>query len=75
MAVTAGENEGKTAWDYHPVRNYRRLGAWAGWSEELVVPPEEAKALGDDGAAVLLQLDGTGPILVTAELDMPGNGN
>jgi hypothetical protein len=73
--ILAGENEGRTAWDYHPVRSFRRLGAWAGWSEELIVPAEEAKGLGDDCAVVLLQLDGTGAILVAAELDMPGNGN
>src|SRR5579875_3671798 len=68
MAVTAGENEGKTAWDHHPVRSFRRLGSWAGWSEELIVPPEEAKHLGDYGAAVLLQENGTGPILTAASI-------
>jgi hypothetical protein len=71
MSVTAGENEGKTAWDHHPVRSFRRLGSWAGWSEQLVVPPEEAKGLGDAGAAVLLQLDGNGPILTAASIQMP----
>jgi len=71
--VLAGENEGKVAWDHHPVRSFRRLGAWAGWSEQLVVPPDEAKNLSDYGAAVLLQLDGTGPILTAASIDMPKN--
>ena len=71
--ILAGENEGKTAWDHHPVRSFRRLGGWAGWSEELIVAPDEAKTLGDDCAVVLVQLDGTGPILIAAELDMPGN--
>ncbi len=71
--VLAGENEGHTAWDYQAVRSFRRLGAWAGWSEELIVPPEEAKSLGDFGAAVLLQLDGNGPILAAARVAMPGN--
>jgi hypothetical protein len=73
MAVTSGENQGKTAWDHHPVRNFRRLGSWAGWSEELIVPPDEAKNLGDYGAAVLLQQDGSGPILTAAAIMMPGN--
>ncbi len=71
--VLAGENEGKIAWDHHPVRSFRRLGSWAGWSERLVVPPDEAKALGDYGVAVLLQLDGTGPILTAASIDLPKN--
>lgn len=71
--VLAGENQGKTAWDHHPVRAFRRLGAWAGWSEELIVPAEEAKTLGDDSAVVLLQLDGTGPILTAATIAIPAH--
>lgn len=72
MAVTAGENQGKTAWDHHPVRTFRRLGSWAGWSEELTVPPEEAQHLGDYAAAVVLQESGTGPILTAASIQLPG---
>jgi len=69
--ILSGENEGRTAWDHHAVRTFRRLGAWAGWSEQLVVPPEEAKKLSDHAAAVLLQLDGSGPILTAASIDLP----
>jgi hypothetical protein len=72
MAVTTGENAGKTAWDHHAVRSFRRLGSWAGWSEELIVPSEEAKNLGDYGAAVLLQQDGNGPILTAASIQLQG---
>ncbi len=70
--VPRGENEGKTLTDYQVVRSYRRIGAWAGWSMELIVPPDEAKALGDGGVAVLLQAQGTGPILTAARISMPG---
>ncbi len=70
--VLRGENEGKTLTDYQVVRSYRRIGAWAGWSMELMVPPDEAKALGDGGVAVLLQAQGTGPILTAARIFMPG---
>jgi hypothetical protein len=69
--VLSGENEGRTAWDHHPVRYFRRLGAWAGWSEELVVPADEAKNLGDYGAAILVQQDGAGPILTAASIALP----
>jgi len=69
--VMAGENEGKTAWDHRPVRSFRRLGGWAGYSEELVVPPDEAKNLGDYGAAIIVQQDGTGPILTAASATLP----
>jgi hypothetical protein len=72
-AVLAGENEGKTAMNPNPVRAFRRLGAWAGWSEELIVSADEAKTLGDDCAVVILQLDGNGPILTAADIDMPGS--
>jgi hypothetical protein len=71
MKVMAGENEGHTAWDYQAVRSFRRLGGWAGFSEELVVPADEAKSLGDYGAAVLIQAGGNGPILTAARIDMP----
>jgi hypothetical protein len=73
MAVTAGENAGKTAWDHHAVRSFRRLGSWAGWSEELVVPAEDTKNLGDYGVAVLLQLNGNGPILTAATVSTQGH--
>jgi hypothetical protein len=72
MAVTTGENAGKTSWDHHAVRSFRRLGSWAGWSEELTVPPDEAQNLGDYGAAVLLQENGSGPILTAASVPMQG---
>ena len=69
--VLAGENEGKVAWDHNAVRSFRRLGSWAGWSEQLVVPPDEASKLSNYAVAVLLQLDGTGPILTAASIDLP----
>jgi hypothetical protein len=70
--VLRGENEGRTLTDYHPVRSYRRLGAWAGWSEEFIVSAAEAKTLGDGGIAVLLQANGTGPILTAAQIAQRG---
>jgi hypothetical protein len=72
IAVSTGENAGQTSWDHHAVRSFRRLGSWAGWSEELIVPAEEAKTLGDDGAAVLLQENGSGPILTAASIQLQG---
>jgi hypothetical protein len=72
-AVLRGENEGRSLTDYNAVRSYRRLGAWAGWSMEVVVPAEEAKALSDGGVAVLLQDQGTGPILSAATIAQPGS--
>jgi hypothetical protein len=70
MPVTAGENQGLTSWDHHPVRSFRRLGDWNGTAEQLVVPADEAKHLGEY-AAVLLQVNGNGPILTAASLAQP----
>ena len=67
--VLRGENEGRTLADHHAVRSFRKLGAWLGWSEELIVPADEAKTLGDSGIAVLLQAAGSGPIITAAQID------
>ena len=66
--VLRGENEGQTLTDYHPVRFYRRIGAWPGWSLELVVPAADAVALGSGEVAVLIQTAGLGPILTASVL-------
>ncbi|MGH7088261.1 MAG: DUF1223 domain-containing protein [Stellaceae bacterium] len=66
--VLRGENEGRMATDYHPVRTYRRIGAWPGWSLELVVPRAEADAAGDGGIAVLVQAAHVGPLFAAAEI-------
>jgi hypothetical protein len=67
--VLRGENEGQTLTDYQAVRSYRRIGAWPGWSLQLVVPASEASALGDGGIAVLVQSAGLGPILAASRIE------
>jgi hypothetical protein len=66
--VLRGENEGQTLTDYHAVRSYRRVGAWPGWSLELVVPPDQVASVGDGGVAVLVQTAGVGPVLAAATI-------
>ena len=66
--VLRGENQGRTIADYHPVRSYQRLGKWAGWSAEFIVPAAKVKTLGNGGIAVLLQDNSTGPILSAAQI-------
>jgi hypothetical protein len=66
--VLRGENAGRTATDYHPVRTYRRIGAWPGWSLELVVPAADTPSLGDGGIAVLVQAAGVGPVMAAAHI-------
>ncbi len=67
--VLRGENAGRTAVDYQAVRNYRRIGAWPGWSLELVVPPNEVTNLGTGGIAVLVQSAGLGPVIAVRRID------
>jgi hypothetical protein len=67
--VAQGENEGQILTDYNAVRTYRRLGAWPGWSLELVVPAAEVPAVGDGGIVVLVQTAGVGTILAAARLE------
>ena len=66
--VLRGENAGETLTDHHAVRQYRRLGAWPGWSLELVVPAEEVPSLGTGGIAVLIQAAGVGPVMAAARI-------
>jgi len=66
--VLRGENGGHELIDFDAVRSYRRLGAWPGWSLELVVPAAEADALGNGGTAVLVQTAGLGPVLTAARI-------
>jgi hypothetical protein len=69
--VPSGENAGERLTDYHVVRYFDTIGQWRGAALDLNVP---AKTLADytgdaNGAiAVLVQTDGTGPILTAAVL-------
>jgi hypothetical protein len=63
--VARGENGGRTLTNYQIVRTLEPVGAWQGAALELTVP-----GLSDErsGSALLLQQDGTGPILAAALL-------
>ena len=66
VAIEHGENSGSTLTYYNVVRDIEKLGSWNGQAKEVAV---EATALdGADHALVLLQADGTGPILGYAKL-------
>ncbi len=68
--VLRGENEGATAQDYQVVRSFTSVGEWRGAALDLDVPA--SRAVGDE-TAVLLQLDGAGPILTAATLPGPSS--
>jgi hypothetical protein len=66
--VTAGENSGQTLVNANVVRQFRRIGQWAGEPLDISVPL--AELAGRDGCAVLLQRVGGGPIIAAAVLDL-----
>jgi hypothetical protein len=63
--VLRGENEGASATDVQVVRSFSAVGQWTGAPIDLDLP---AAAASGDGAAVLLQTGGTGPIVTAATL-------
>lgn len=69
-AVTAGENEGLQAINYNVVRAMIPIGTWSGPPTEVAVDfrllPSSC-----DGAAVLVQVGGVGPIVAALPLDLP----
>jgi len=68
--VLRGENEGTIASDFQVVRSFTSVGSWRGQPLDLDLP---AGAATGDQVAVLLQLDGTGPILAAASLVVPSS--
>jgi hypothetical protein len=68
--VLRGENEGATAADYQIVRSFANIAIWHGQAIDLAVP---ASRVTGDEAAVLLQRDGTGPIIAAAMVTGPSS--
>jgi hypothetical protein len=68
--VLRGENEGATADDFQVVRSFSAVGQWNGGALDLTLPADAATG---DSVAVLLQTDGTGPIVTAAKLSGPAS--
>jgi hypothetical protein len=63
-AVLDGENEGSMLIEYNIVRELRRLGDWTGNAIDMALDVPSADI--NTGCAVILQVDGHGPILGVA---------
>jgi hypothetical protein len=73
-SVATGENEGRTLTDYNAVRTLHQLGSWTGAAVDMVYDTNEPDEPGNGGCAVLVQRDGTGPIIAAAMLKFaPGS--
>jgi hypothetical protein len=62
--VLDGENEGSMLIEYNIVRELRRLGDWTGNAIDMALDVPSADI--NTGCAVILQVDGHGPILGVA---------
>jgi hypothetical protein len=71
--VSSGENEGSTLVEYNIVSDLRRLGGWTGNAIDMQLDLETADK--NMGCAVILQVDGNGPILGVAAAPEPGQGS
>lgn len=70
--VPRGENAGSTLTNYHIVRHFESLGTWKGGLVDLAVPAAEMAeytARPDQDMAVLIQVDGVGPIIAAERLN------
>jgi hypothetical protein len=73
-SVPVGENEGRTLTDYNVVRTLHQLGSWTGEAVDMVYDANELDEPGNGGCAILVQRDGTGPIIAAAMLKFgPGS--
>ena len=71
--VSKGENAGSILVEYNIVRELRRLAGWTGNAIDLELDVSTADR--NMGCAVILQIDGNGPILGVAAAPVPGQGS
>lgn len=68
--IKAGENSGRRIVNYNVVREMLSVGTWDGGAVDLAL--DLAPVAADcDAAAVLVQLDGTGPIVAAIRVEPP----
>jgi len=70
VAVTRGENRGRTLSYHHPVKELTPVGMWEGQAMTVRLPLKDLKAVGGDCLVALLQVENAGPILGAAEHDL-----
>jgi hypothetical protein len=73
--IQRGENRGRVIRHHNVVRDIAVLGHWSGAAVQLDLPLERLAAAGRDHAAVLVQRQGSGEILVATEIDLRSYGS
>lgn len=69
-AIDRGENAGTSTVDYNVVREWKRIGTWAGQPMTLPLGLTEDMEAAHDGCAVIVQAGNIGPILGAAAFEM-----
>jgi hypothetical protein len=69
VAITRGENSGKTLSYHHPVKELTPIGMWEGEPMTLRLPLKDLKSMGGDCLVALLQVENAGPILGAAQYE------
>lgn len=75
VAITRGENGGKTLTYHHPVRELSPVGMWKGEAMTLRLPLKDLKTMGGDCLMALVQVENYGPILGAAEYEVGPDGS
>ena len=70
VAISRGENRGRSLSYHHPVRELTPVGMWKGEAMTVRLPLKDLKAMGGDCLVALLQVENAGPILGAAEHDL-----
>lgn len=70
VTIGAGENAGRQLSYFNVVRNMTPVGIWNGEAKGLNLPIRDLRRAGYSGFAILLQVDGNGPILGAAKMDL-----
>jgi hypothetical protein len=75
VAITRGENRGRTLSYHHPVRDLSPVGMWNGEAMTLRLPLKDLKTMGGDCLIALVQVENYGPVLGAAEFKVASKGS
>ncbi|MFT5538569.1 MAG: hypothetical protein ACI82H_000081 [Alphaproteobacteria bacterium] len=73
--IAAGENGGRSITYSHVVRKLRSIGTWDGGEQKFNVDVSDEILKGYGNCAVLLQADGSGPIIAAASMPIVSAGH
>lgn len=70
VEIRRGENAGNDLTYHNVVKDYKSLGLWRGHAMEIALDSKALKDGGADTCAILVQLDGNGPIVGARQMQL-----